>query len=113
MKQVIVVNGALNLPAGKMAAQVAHAAIGAFLQGERQSQEAWLRSGMPKVVVECDSTDALLAILAAANASSLPALLIRDAGRTVVQDGTPTCVGIGPAEAAKINLITGDLRLVR
>jgi PTH2 family peptidyl-tRNA hydrolase len=40
MEQVIVVNGALNLPPGKMAAQVAHAGVGTFLQGERQSQEA-------------------------------------------------------------------------
>ena len=113
MKQVIVVNAALNLPPGKMAAQVAHAAVGAFLSSPRDSQADWLRAGMPKIVVQCDSAEALLSILAAAEAAGLPALLIRDAGRTVVEAGTPTCVGIGPDRAQNIDPLTRDLKLVR
>jgi peptidyl-tRNA hydrolase, PTH2 family len=51
MKQVIVVNGALNLPAGKLAAQVSHAAVGAFLAATTDAQSAWIQAGMPKIVV--------------------------------------------------------------
>lgn len=113
MKQVIVVNQALNLPAGKMAAQVAHAAVGAFLHADRERQVGWLEAGMPKVVLRCDSHDELLAICEAAEALGLPAMLVRDAGRTVVQAGTATCVGIGPDAPEKIDALTGELKLLR
>jgi peptidyl-tRNA hydrolase len=113
MKQVIVVNGALDLPRGKMAAQVAHAAVGAFLSAPRQSQMDWLQQGMPKVVVQCASEDELRAVLAKAEAAGLPTMLVRDAGKTVVQAGTTTCVGIGPDLADRIDPITGELPLVR
>jgi peptidyl-tRNA hydrolase len=113
MKQVIVVNGALDLPRGKMAAQVAHAALGAFLGAPRQNQADWLQQGMPKVVVQCATEDELRALSVQAEAAGLPTMLVRDAGKTVVQAGTPTCVGIGPDLAARIDPITGELPLVR
>ncbi len=111
MKQVIVVNQALGLPPGKMAAQVAHAAIGAFLRARREAQIAWLEAGMPKIVLQCGSEEALLAIAAEAERAVLPTLVVRDAGRTVVEAGTPTCVGIGPAPAQEVDPITGALAL--
>jgi peptidyl-tRNA hydrolase len=40
-------------------------------------------------------------------------MLVRDAGRTVVEAGTPTCVGIGPAEPDRIDAVTGTLKLAR
>jgi peptidyl-tRNA hydrolase len=113
MKQVIVVNGALGLPPGKLAAQVAHAAVGALLNAPPQHQVDWLRQGMPKVVVQCASEDELNAVLAKAEAAGLPVMLVRDAGKTVVQAGTATCVGIGPDLAERIDPITGELPLVR
>ncbi|MGC1304966.1 MAG: aminoacyl-tRNA hydrolase [Caulobacteraceae bacterium] len=111
MKQVIVVNEALGLPPGKMAAQVAHAAVGGFLRAERTQQVGWLEAGMPKIVLRCPSETALLALLGEAEAAGLAAMLVRDAGRTVVRAGTATCVGIGPDEAGKIDAITGRLAL--
>lgn len=113
MKQVIVVNAALGLPAGKMAAQVAHAALGAFLHADRDRQVGWLQAGMPKVVLRCADHEALMALCEAAEAAGLPTMLVRDAGRTVVEAGTATCVGVGPDEPARIDAVTGALKLLR
>ena len=113
MKQVIVVNQALNLPPGKLAAQVAHAAVGGLLRAPREQQIGWLDVGMPKVVLRCESEAALFDLVAQAEAAGLPVMLVRDAGRTVVEAGTPTCVGIGPGEISKVAAITGTLKLVR
>ncbi len=113
MKQVIVVNLALRLPAGKLAAQVAHAAVGAFLKAGPEEQRRWLEAGMPKIVLACASETALLAIASQARTAGLPTHLVRDAGRTVVAAGTVTCVGVGPDENARIEAVTGALDLVR
>ena len=68
---------------------------------------------MPKVVLRCASEAELLALADQAQAAGLPTMLIRDAGRTVVEAGTPTCVGIGPDEISKIDAVTGALKLMR
>ena len=55
MKQVLVVNSALALPPGKMAAQVAHASIAAFLIADNANREKWLNVGMPKIVLDSEN----------------------------------------------------------
>lgn len=112
MKQVIVVNESLGLPCGKLAAQVAHAAIGAFLQAGHGERAEWLATGMTKVVLSCASTEALLALQQQAIAAVLPQFLVADAGRTVIAAGTVTCLGIGPAADEAIAAITGTLKLL-
>lgn len=113
MKQVIVVNEALKLPRGKLAAQVAHAAVAGFLEASSEAQRAWLENGMPKVVVQCESEESLLDLQGLAEMARLPIAPIHDAGHTVVAAGTLTCIGIGPAERTRIDAITGALKLVR
>jgi peptidyl-tRNA hydrolase len=112
MKQVIVVNTALNLPKGKLAAQVAHASVAAFLHTDSARQKRWLEEGMPKVVLRGEDGADLIRLHAQAVARSLPACLIEDAGRTVVPAGTITCLGLGPAEDEALDEITGDLKLL-
>ncbi len=112
MKQVIVVNSALKLPKGKLAAQVAHAAVGAFLEAGEDAQQAWLDEGMPKVVLSIHGVEELLALQAQAEEQAIPNCLIEDAGRTVVPEGTVTCLGLGPADDAKIDSVTGHLKLL-
>jgi peptidyl-tRNA hydrolase len=113
MKQVIVVNDALKLPAGKLAAQVAHAAVAAFLEASSDARRRWLQDGMPKVVLRCDSQEELLALQTRAEEANVPVAQIRDAGHTVVAPDTLTCVGIGPASREQIDAITGALKLLR
>jgi peptidyl-tRNA hydrolase, PTH2 family len=112
MKQVIVVRESLNLPRGKLAAQVAHAAVGALLRAAPAAQRAWLEAGMPKIVLSVAGEEALLDLQQRAEAAGLPVCLVQDAGRTVVPAGTTTALGIGPAPAADIDPLTGALPLL-
>jgi peptidyl-tRNA hydrolase len=112
MKQVVVVNAALKLPKGKLAAQVAHGALGAFLEAAEDDQQAWLDEGMPKVVLAVPGEDDLIQLEAQALKHGLPHCLIEDAGRTVIPEGTITCLGIGPAKDEAIDLLTGNLKLL-
>jgi peptidyl-tRNA hydrolase len=113
MKQVVVVNEALKLPRGKLAAQVAHAAVQGFVNASPTAQRKWLNAGMPKVVLRSESESELHELESRANSRGLPVALIEDAGHTVVEPGTVTCLAIGPAEDDAIDSLTGVLKLVR
>jgi peptidyl-tRNA hydrolase len=113
MKQVIVVNEALKLPRGKLAAQVAHAAIGAFIEAGEAARQAWVNSGMAKIVLKVDNEAELRRLYELALSRNLPAQLIIDAGRTVVPAGAVTCLGIGPASESEIDELTRHLKLLR
>ncbi|WP_218943469.1 aminoacyl-tRNA hydrolase [Exilibacterium tricleocarpae] len=112
MKQVIVVNNSLKLPKGKLAAQVAHAAVASLLRTESDLSNQWLREGMPKVVLKVDDEQALLALRERAAAAGVSAELIRDAGRTVVAAGTITCLGLGPAATETLTALTAEYKLL-
>lgn len=112
MKQIIVVNRSLALPKGKLAAQVAHAAVGAFVAASAQAQANWLQVGMPKIVVYAADADALLQLETLGHQRQIPACLVHDAGRTVIPAGTITCLGLGPAIAEVLDPLTGALPLV-
>jgi peptidyl-tRNA hydrolase len=112
MKQVIIVNRSLGMPKGKLAAQVAHAAVGAFVAASVQAQMAWLQVGMPKIVVYAADADALVQLEQAARERQIPVCLVHDAGRTVLAAGTITCLGLGPAPAAIVDGLTVELSLI-
>lgn len=112
MKQVIVVNESLKLPRGKLAAQVAHASVAGLLTASPEAQQAWLASGMPKVVLAASSEEEVMDLYDKAVSAGLPAQTIKDAGRTVLEAGTLTCVGIGPAPIIDIDAVTKHLKLV-
>jgi PTH2 family peptidyl-tRNA hydrolase len=112
MKQVIIVNEALRLPPGKLAAQVAHAAVAAFLATSFEIQKQWLEEGMPKIVLGISDEKKLLQLFDAAQHAHLPTYLVRDAGKTILTPGTITCLGIGPAPAAEVDVLTGNLALL-
>ena len=113
MKQVIVVNESLKLPRGKLAAQVAHASVASLLVTDASSLQAWLKIGMPKLVLAGNSEKEIVKCYEKAKVENIATHLVRDAGKTVVASGTITCVGIGPAPEAEINKITGQLKLVK
>jgi peptidyl-tRNA hydrolase, PTH2 family len=113
VKQIIVVNESLKLPRGKLAAQVAHAAVAAFVEASAEAKRIWLAQGMPKVVLHGESADELKQLEEAAQERGIPVCLITDAGKTVVPAGTITCLGLGPALENELDELTRDLKLVR
>ena len=113
MKQVLVVNSDLALPPGKMAAQVAHASIAAFLIADNANRQEWLDVGMPKIVLAGENEAQMHLLLRQAREAGVPAYLVRDAGRTVIPEGTVTCLGLGPAPKEDIDALTGALALLK
>lgn len=111
MKQVIVARTDLDLGPGKLAAQVAHAAVSAAEAADPADKRDWLDSGQQKVVLKVDDLDTLHELFEDASRRGLPAKLVKDAGRTELEPGTTTVVGIGPASADRIDAVTGHLPL--
>ncbi len=111
-KQVILIRQDLKLPKGKLAAQAAHASVEAVLQSNPKLIRAWRTEGMAKIVVKVSDEKELLRYCREAKEDGLVAVVITDAGRTVIAPGTKTCLAIGPDEEKKIDQITGKLSLL-
>lgn len=87
-KLVLVVRTDLGMGRGKIAAQVAHAAVTAVLAGLGKPRLGrWLEDGQPKVVLRAAGEDELTAVAARASEAGLAVELISDAGRTQVRPG--------------------------
>ncbi len=109
MKQVIVVRMDLNMPKGKLAAQVAHASVDCVLKTDKKTVDEWKREGGMKVVLKGKDLKHLEELRRKAARLKLRSSLVRDAGHTVLKPGTTTCLGIGPDSEDKIDRVTGDL----
>ena len=127
LKQVIIVNRALNMRKGKIAAQCAHASLKIFLDRRTATMGdgtiwikatdqmlKWIDDGRyAKICVSVDSEQELLDVYAKAKDAGIVCSLITDAGLTEF-NGVPTktVVAIGPDESEKIDKITGALKLL-
>ena len=112
-KLVLAVRADLGMGRGKIAAQVAHAAVAAALASLGSDDfTAWLAAGQPKVVLRVATGEQLREVAGKAAAAGLPVQVIHDAGRTQLAPGTATCCAVGPAEAAGIDAVTGELSLL-
>jgi peptidyl-tRNA hydrolase, PTH2 family len=113
MKLALVVRTDLDMGRGKIAAQVAHAAVAAALAclGGAACRK-WLEDGQPKVVLKAPTAEVLNDVIDRARAGGLPVELVHDAGRTQVSAGTLTCCAIGPALSDQVDAITSNLSLL-
>jgi peptidyl-tRNA hydrolase, PTH2 family len=113
VKLVVVVRTDLGMGRGKIAAQVAHAAVAATLASLGTTDfTAWLAEGQPKVVLKVGTAGQLEDVVRQARAGGLPVEVISDAGRTQVTPGTLTCCALGPAETQRIDAVTAGLALL-
>jgi peptidyl-tRNA hydrolase len=132
IKQVIVVRKDLNYGTkGKLAAQVAHASVGALLQTLHLSFEKrdyfnqiaghcndasrfWIEGDFAKIVLSVPSESEMLALIAELETTQLPWVKIEDNGTTVF-DGikTLTAIGIGPAKSDVVDTVTSTKEYIK
>ncbi len=111
-KQVMVVRSDLKLSKGKIAAQVAHASLESYKKSSSEDQIEWEAWGSKKVVLKVDGLRELITLQKAASKARVPNALIKDAGKTEVEPGTVTVLGIGPCDEDEIDRITSHLSML-
>lgn len=102
----LIIKESLNLPSGKMAAQVAHAATMLHEKYNKdQIFKTWLNSGMTKIVLK--ASDSEFEKLK----QEINSVLVIDAGFTVVASSTETVVGLKPMNKENASKLIKTLRL--
>ena len=114
-KQVIVVRNDLKMGKGKLAVQVAHAAVSSAESTRKQRKEwfdAWFGENQAKICVKVDGEKELRVLKGRLDEMGIPNSLIQDAGLTQLEPGTTTCLGIGPLPSETADRYTGELKLL-
>jgi peptidyl-tRNA hydrolase, PTH2 family len=113
LQMVIVARKDLKLPKGKLAVQAAHASVSLAMKAkDTKNYKEWFNSGQKKILVFCENEKELLALMQKSKDNGLLTSLVQDAGRTVVEPGTKTCIAIGPAPESSFKGLTDTLHLV-
>jgi len=113
LKMVIVVNSSIKMGCGKMAAQVAHAAVESSFALYQRNPEVflrWMKEGQKKVVVKAPEKE-IMKIEREAREMDINVAVIKDAGLTQLQPGTMTAMALGPDDEDKLDELTGHLPL--
>jgi len=114
-KMVIVTRTDLKLSPGKLAAQVAHAAVACTLSTKKHKPDwftKWQREGGKKAVVKVENEKEFYPLKEKAEQLGIATHIIEDAGHTEIPSGTKTVLGIGPAPDNLIDQVTRDLPLL-
>ncbi|KYK26792.1 peptidyl-tRNA hydrolase [Thermoplasmatales archaeon SG8-52-1] len=114
-KMVIVTRTNLTLSKGKLAVQVAHAAVACALETKKENSKwfnKWKNEGAKKAVVKVESEKDFYHLKEKADDLKIVSSIISDAGLTEIPPGTNTVLGIGPAPSNLIDKVTGDLPLL-
>ena len=103
----------LELSAGKLAVQCAHAAIGSLKQAKKTHSrmvQRWQETASRKICLSVDDEEDLMYFLGLVEEASLPYSLIEDAGLTEVAPGTVTVLGVGPAPRHTMDHLFSELK---
>ena len=114
-KMVLVTRSDLKLSPGKLAAQVAHAAVDCAFSTKKNNSKwfsKWQTEGAKKAVLKVDCEKDFYPLKEKADELKIVAHIISDAGHTEIPAGTKTVIGIGPAPNNLIDQITGKLSVL-
>lgn len=116
-KMVLIVRADLKMGPGKMAAQCSHAAVGLYASARKNNEamlKNWELNGQPKIVLKVtdNAESTLKALYENAKQQNINAHLVFDAGRTQVESGTLTVLGLGPHSSEDIDKLTKNLKLL-
>jgi PTH2 family peptidyl-tRNA hydrolase len=112
---VLVTRKDLSISIGKLAVQIAHAAVNCTLETKKKHPKwfiKWQYEGAKKVILSVDSIDDFNILCTKAKKFDIVSDIITDAGHTEIPAGTITVLGIGPAPNNLIDQVTGDLHLL-
>lgn len=105
----------LKMGKGKLAVQAAHASVSSLQETRKLKPKwasDWFQKNQGKVCVRVESEQELRDLKQRIDSAGIPNSLIQDAGLTQLEEGTVTCLGIGPVPSAIVDNFTGDLRLL-
>ncbi|MGZ4933913.1 MAG: peptidyl-tRNA hydrolase Pth2 [Halobacteriota archaeon] len=111
-KQCLIIRSDLKLTSGKVAVQLAHAAVAAYEHSDRIVKSRWYNEGQKKVALKVPTLKELYELKSIAEARGLVTALVVDAGLTEVPPGTVTALGIGPEKEEELDKVTSDLKLL-
>ncbi|KUI55345.1 Peptidyl-tRNA hydrolase 2 [Cytospora mali] len=123
-KLVLVVRTDLGMTKGKIAAQCGHATLACYKTLSRAAYKSgpaspearllqrWERHGQAKVAVQTKSADEIQELMGKAQSLGITAEVIVDAGRTQIDPGSMTVLGVGPAPKSLVDKVTGNLKLL-
>lgn len=116
-KLALIVRSDIKMSKGKTAAQCSHAAVLCYQRAQSSSNkktilESWNFCGQPKIVLRIDSLDDMIQLEQKARQSNVIAEIVRDAGRTQLEPGTATVIGIGPDNLEMIDKLVSHLKLL-
>ena len=114
-KLVIVMRKDIGMDKGKAVAQGAHAAVACAMRLYSTNvyrYSEWYGEGQRKIVLKVENLEELNKIAKSAEDAGLIVTMIQDAGRTQLEPGTITCIGIGPDRVEEIDKIVGELKLL-
>ena len=107
------------MKAGKIASQVAHAAIGLYddiIFGnniyQKEALDYWVNYGQKKIVLRVPNLDTMIKACNQCKEDNIATCMITDAGLTQIEPLSKTVLGIGPDKSEKINKITGQFKLM-
>lgn len=110
----------LTCRTGKIAAQCSHATLACYKMLSRAARDSpqgkllarWEKHGQAKIAVQTKSEAELMDLRWKALDMGLTAEVIQDAGRTQIDPGSLTVLGIGPAPKSMVDKVTGHLKLL-
>jgi peptidyl-tRNA hydrolase len=86
----------LLAPVGKLMVQAGHAFVSVLEQASREQVDHYMRHQQPKIVLKAKNEAVLRRAAHDCQQLGIPHYLVTDAGRTVFNEPTITCLGIGP-----------------